>query len=522
MLHWSSDKLYPKSESELLPSYEQLAQKMYGKSYGALDYAHQGNIATQYIIDQANAQTPYINERMSLRHAAINALNSSRPIPTRQYNEQLSQAGLGELRVKEHGGLANKIVHNSFLHGAEKIGRKPFKIVAPIAAGVIGGIYGGPAGAALAGGAVRSMVNQNHGSFGKNFTQGAALGTLGTFGAPMAGGAMGVSSTGGLGTALGMGTAHGGMAAGWGSGMASGLSSLAGKGGSFLSGAGNSIGNGFSGLGGMFGSGAGGSGLMNGLGALGAIGNLLGGGQGKFDPYGRPYNQNGGFWGSGEEGGGGPMDPLMMGLGAIGSLIGKKKLKDKDRKKSIEEEMEARGLGPNAKALYARGPERRQRQFTPGGSDWKFFEDQGPVEFYRYAKGGPVRGSSSGVADNVDADIPEGGYILNSTDISLMGDGNTDAGFKTWQEFQSKKLRDFERKYGKSDAKKLSKGGPNIRAKLSNGEFRVPPQAVTAIGNGSNKAGAKNIEAMRRNLRRHKGVSSILPPKTGSLERYMR
>lgn len=506
---------------ETLPqdSYEQQAQKMYGKSYGVLDSAHQQNVGTQLLIDMAHAQTPMLEERLAARQAAINALNSSPPIPTKQYNEQLSQAGLGELRVKEHGGLFNKITHNGILHGVEKTVRKPFKVVAPIAAGIVGGIYGGPAGAALAGGAVRSMVNHNHGSFGKNFTQGAALGTLGTFGAPMAGGAMGVSSTGGLGTALGMGTAHGGMAAGWGSGMASGLSSLAGKGGSFLSGVGDMMGSGVSGLGGLLGGGGGG--LMNGLGALGALGNIFGKGGSQLDPYGRPYNQNGGFWGGGE-GGNDAMDPLMMGLGAIGSLIGKKKLKDKDRKKSIEEDMEASGLGPNAKALHARGPERRQRQFTPGGSDWKFFEDQGPVEYYRYARGGPVRGNSSGVADNVDMTVPKKGFVLNSTDISLMGDGNTDAGFETWQEFQSKKLRDFERKYGKSNVNKLKKGGSPIKAKLSNGEFVVSPRAVTAIGNGNNNAGANAIETMRRNLRRHKGVSSILPPKTKSLERYMR
>jgi hypothetical protein len=44
-----------------------------------------------------------------------------------------------------------------------------------------------------------------------------------------------------------------------------------------------------------------------------------------------------------------------------------------------------------------------------------------------------------------------------------------------------------------------------IDAKLSDGEYVIDAETVAMLGDGSNKEGAKRLEAMRQNIRAHKG-----------------
>jgi len=58
---------------------------------------------------------------------------------------------------------------------------------------------------------------------------------------------------------------------------------------------------------------------------------------------------------------------------------------------------------------------------------------------------------------------------------------------------------------------------------IADGEFVFPASLVTALGNGSNKEGAKKLDEMREKIREHKRSASItkIPPKAKSPLSYM-
>ena len=62
-----------------------------------------------------------------------------------------------------------------------------------------------------------------------------------------------------------------------------------------------------------------------------------------------------------------------------------------------------------------------------------------------------------------------------------------------------------------------------IPAMLSDGEYVMDAESVSALGNGSSEAGAKRLDEFRMNLRKHKRSAPIgkIPPKTKKLNKYM-
>ncbi len=104
---------------------------------------------------------------------------------------------------------------------------------------------------------------------------------------------------------------------------------------------------------------------------------------------------------------------------------------------------------------------------------------------------------------------------MNATDVSLMGDGSTDNGIQ--------KLTDFEKSLlgGSGIVRDLHMKSKGVRARVSNDEYVLHPASVAAIGKGNLKKGVKVIDGMRKNLRQHKGVQKILPPKAKGLASYM-
>ena len=62
-----------------------------------------------------------------------------------------------------------------------------------------------------------------------------------------------------------------------------------------------------------------------------------------------------------------------------------------------------------------------------------------------------------------------------------------------------------------------------IPAMLSDGEYVMDAESVSALGNGSSEAGAKKLDEFRMNLRKHKRSAPIgkIPPKTKKLNKYM-
>jgi hypothetical protein len=62
-----------------------------------------------------------------------------------------------------------------------------------------------------------------------------------------------------------------------------------------------------------------------------------------------------------------------------------------------------------------------------------------------------------------------------------------------------------------------------IKALLSDGEFVIPTDIVSDLGDGNNVAGAKELDKLILNVRKHKRGGKInLPPKAKSLANYMR
>lgn len=268
--------------------------------------------------------------------------------------------------------------------------------------------------------------------------------------------------------------------------------------------------------------------LLHQLGIPGVSGEL-GGGLGIAQLMGRGKNsgQNGQheipqISGGGMPGGLGMKDLIdagLFGVSVAGALGGRTK---KSREPSINEIMEANRpkWGPQhqprkVKPLnrrYIKPPPEHKAGFDP---EWQFFEDEmTPPEYY--AKGGYIKkGNSGGQDDDVEMALPEGAYVMNGMDVSLLGDGHSENG--------AKKLRQFEDKFLKSGIVNFRRGGSGqkIRAKVSNGEYIIRPEIVTALGRGSNRKGAKIIDRARLKLRKQKGVKKILPPRARPIEHYL-
>jgi hypothetical protein len=67
-------------------------------------------------------------------------------------------------------------------------------------------------------------------------------------------------------------------------------------------------------------------------------------------------------------------------------------------------------------------------------------------------------------------------------------------------------------------------GGQPIPAQIADGEYVLPAGFVTTLGHGSNKEGAKMLDAMREQVRAHKrsAPDTKIPPKAKSPLQYMR
>jgi hypothetical protein len=158
----------------------------------------------------------------------------------------------------------------------------------------------------------------------------------------------------------------------------------------------------------------------------------------------------------------------------------------------------------------------------------------------RFASGGYVDGSNSGVKDNVRADLPEGAYVLDATTISLLGDGNSKAGAKKVDDFlNSKRMEDkpsmdsihIPSVHANRLKKQMAAGGELAKvrgrivpAKISNGEYVLSPEDVLMFSRGGSlDEGSRMLDKMRQSLKGQKGVKAhgILPP-SKPIEMYLR
>ena len=133
---------------------------------------------------------------------------------------------------------------------------------------------------------------------------------------------------------------------------------------------------------------------------------------------------------------------------------------------------------------------------------------------YQVAKeGGPIRGTGKGQQDNIPKNIKENSYIIDASTVSDIGDGSTQSGFKQLDNY-----------FGGIPSNPIhEKRGGLIKALVSDGEYEVSPDKVSALGGGSNQKGAKILEHMIKQIREKKRTSgNKLPPKSKPINSYLR
>jgi len=362
-----------------------------------------------------------------------------------------------------------------------------FRVIAP----VVGAIYGGPIGAFAASAAVNKLTGK---SWGDSLKQGAFSAGL-TLAAPMVGGAFSSTFPGATST---LGGATKGI---FGSSMGGAISNL-------------------------FNPSAQGAGILSTLG--------LGGGQqapltAEQDMVLRAQN-NGQFPGQQQAGGfGGLLSSLggkALPLAASGLMLYKgnqqeqKAIKDYETKQKAEMDRLRNESGFNTPW---KKPKPYQMERLPGeispedlasGRQRQYFK-HAPLDKidYEMAAGGPIQGNGKGQQDNIRQNLEKGSYIIDASTVSDFGDGSTQGGFKELDRFIAPLLS--------RSVPKENRGV--IQALLSDGEYKIPPEAVTALGKGSNQRGANILKNIVENIRKEKRTSgNKLPPKSKPINNYLR
>lgn len=433
----------------------------------------------------------------------------------RIYAEKVRKAGqrgdkvLAHINVHEANELARKYGFDINPHtGLPQFGKfklkKLIKNVARIAAPVIGHMIAGPVGAGIGGGLARGATSG--GNFFKNFGRGAL---------PAAGISALASTAGG---AMGSPFLSGGQ----------GLFGMQGPQSGFL---GKAFGTGPGSLTGglnQFGSGMVGGGNSA---RMAAINSLRGVGQG-----GGPTGYGGGD--KGGEGGGGLLSSLggglntaLLGAGLAGTLMRREKVTPQQISDERAELERLRNMPTgDITASYSRwgheyqpkkGKSHKRKYIHPVQTEGEpiFFDEVNP-EIEYMAAGGYVQGNSGGAQDNRNTRIPEGSYVMNSTDLSLLGDGNSNKGADEVAELERRFLQSgLTRNHGLYRDMERPR---YIDVHLSDGEYVLDPRVVTAIGKGNNERGAKILDKGRRKLRQDKGMKHILPPKSKPIASYLR
>ena len=140
----------------------------------------------------------------------------------------------------------------------------------------------------------------------------------------------------------------------------------------------------------------------------------------------------------------------------------------------------------------------------------KHYHDAAPKghhpEFITGLTGYYADGRGTGQSDDIPAMLHDGDYVMDAETVSALGDGSSKAGREV--------LEGFMHKVPHSKAV----GGSVVPAKIADGEFVFPAAFVSALGKGDNKAGAKILDGLREKLRAHKRAAPInkIPPKAKS------
>jgi hypothetical protein len=141
----------------------------------------------------------------------------------------------------------------------------------------------------------------------------------------------------------------------------------------------------------------------------------------------------------------------------------------------------------------------------------------------RYAEGGYVDGDPTRLAiggpgdgqdDLIRMDLTDGDFIISADVVSALGSGSTSAGVRALESMVGSAVGDQE----------MGSGSDAVPALVSDGEFRVPRAAVMAIGNGSIEKGSEALYKLMENVRRsyRSAGPKDIPQKAKSPLQYMK
>lgn len=121
-------------------------------------------------------------------------------------------------------------------------------------------------------------------------------------------------------------------------------------------------------------------------------------------------------------------------------------------------------------------------------------------------------GKGTGQSDDIPAMLHDGDYVMDAETVSALGDGSSKAGREVLEGFREKIPHKKE-------------GGSNpVPAKIADGEYVFPEAFVTALGGGDNKRGAEILDGLRTKLRAHKRGAPLdkIPPKAKDPIQYIK
>jgi len=108
---------------------------------------------------------------------------------------------------------------------------------------------------------------------------------------------------------------------------------------------------------------------------------------------------------------------------------------------------------------------------------------------------GPIHSAVAGRTDHLPMHVPSGSYVIPADIISAMGEGNTMAGFKIFN--------DITKQYGGIPQAYAAGGfaGELVPIVAAGGEYVIPPEVVTAMGDGDMDHGHKELDAFVKKMR---------------------
>ena len=115
-------------------------------------------------------------------------------------------------------------------------------------------------------------------------------------------------------------------------------------------------------------------------------------------------------------------------------------------------------------------------------------------------------GGGTGQSDDIPAMLHDGDYVMDAETVSALGDGSSKAGMHVLEGFRSQIPH------------KSTPGGNPVPAKIADGEYVFPAAFVSALGRGDNKRGSEILDGLREKLRAHKRGAPLdkIPPKAKS------